>query len=113
MGRVPERPLSYCSGARESDSARRQAADGCQLPAAQVGEPVGEVEDQVAPLIGERHSREPFAIPLFMFDLEIQLSSVDRELVRLDNSNGRVPAASRRRRIVFDEAANAPDVRLR
>lgn len=113
MGRVPERPLSYCSGARKANSARRQTTDGCQLPAAQVGEPVGEVEDQVAPLGGERHPREPFAIPLLALDREIQLRSVDRERVRLDNSDGRVPAASRRRRIVFDEAANAPDVRLR
>ena len=66
-----ERPLSYSSGARESDSAHRQTADGCQLPAAQVGEPVGEVEDQVAPLVGQCHSREPFAIPLLALDREI------------------------------------------
>ena len=95
------------------DSARRQAADGCQLPAAQVGEPVGEVEDQVAPLVGERHSREPFAIPLLALDPEIQLRRVDRERVRLGNSNGGVPAASRRRRIFLYEEANAPDVRMR
>lgn len=98
---------------RISDSARRQTAHGCQLPAAQVCEPVGEVEDEVALPFGEQDPRQPVAVALLTLDGKAGVLGIGRQRVRLGNSNGRVPVASSWRRAFFDQAANAADVGLR
>lgn len=80
---VPERKPKNL----EMESARRQPADGRQLPAAQVREAIDKLKDKFALLVIEPHASEPAAVALFPFDREAHLLRVVHQRMRFSDAD--------------------------